>query len=77
MADPLDTFAANMRRVREAHGLSQERLAHVAGLNMPRPSAVLTATCRESRSNAPGRGRDRGCPPRGHVPGHGSELSRR
>ena len=34
MPDPLDTFAANMRRVREQHGLSQERLAHAAGLNM-------------------------------------------
>jgi transcriptional regulator with XRE-family HTH domain len=32
--DPLNTFAANVRRVREARGLSQERLAHTAGLNM-------------------------------------------
>jgi transcriptional regulator with XRE-family HTH domain len=32
--DPLDIFAANLRRVREERGLSQERLAHAANLNM-------------------------------------------
>jgi transcriptional regulator with XRE-family HTH domain len=32
--DPLDIFAANLRRVREERGLSQERLAHAADLNM-------------------------------------------
>ncbi len=34
MRDPLDIFAANLRRVREERGLSQERLAHAADLNM-------------------------------------------
>ncbi len=34
MPDSLATFAANLRRIREAQGLSQERLAHAANLNM-------------------------------------------
>jgi XRE family transcriptional regulator, regulator of sulfur utilization len=34
MPDPLDTFAANLKRLRQQHGLSQERLAHAADLNM-------------------------------------------
>lgn len=34
MPDALVTFAANLRRARESAGLSQERLAHDAGLNM-------------------------------------------
>jgi transcriptional regulator with XRE-family HTH domain len=34
MPDPLDTFAANLRRLRQERGLSQERLAHAADLNM-------------------------------------------
>jgi transcriptional regulator with XRE-family HTH domain len=34
MPDPLDIFAANLRRIRQEHGLSQERLAHTADLNM-------------------------------------------
>jgi XRE family transcriptional regulator, regulator of sulfur utilization len=33
MADPLDVFGANLRRIRRKRGLSQERLAHEAGLN--------------------------------------------
>jgi len=33
MPDQLDTFAANMRRIRIDRGLSQERLAHAAELN--------------------------------------------
>jgi transcriptional regulator with XRE-family HTH domain len=34
MPDPLDIFAANLRRIRVERGLSQERLAHAADLNM-------------------------------------------
>ena len=33
MPDALDTFAENLRRLREERGLSQERLAHIADLN--------------------------------------------
>jgi transcriptional regulator with XRE-family HTH domain len=32
--DSLATFAANLRRIRKECGLSQERLAHAADLNM-------------------------------------------
>ncbi len=34
MPDPLDIFAANLRRIRRERDLSQERLAHRADLNM-------------------------------------------
>jgi transcriptional regulator with XRE-family HTH domain len=34
MSDPLDTFAANLRRVRVERGLSQEGLALEADLNL-------------------------------------------
>jgi transcriptional regulator with XRE-family HTH domain len=34
MLDPLDTFAANLRRLRRELDLSQERLAHMADLNV-------------------------------------------
>jgi transcriptional regulator with XRE-family HTH domain len=34
LPDPLDIFAANLRRIRRERGLSQERLAHNADLNM-------------------------------------------
>jgi len=34
MPDPLDTFAANLRRLRHERGFSQEHLAHTADLNM-------------------------------------------
>lgn len=34
MPDQLDVFAANLRRIRLERGLSQERLAHAADLNM-------------------------------------------
>ncbi len=34
MPDPLDVFAANLRRIRQERGLSQERLAHSSDLNM-------------------------------------------
>lgn len=33
MPDALDTFASNLRRLRQERDLSQERLAHDAGLN--------------------------------------------
>jgi transcriptional regulator with XRE-family HTH domain len=34
MPDQLDIFAANLKRIRLQRGLSQERLAHAADLNM-------------------------------------------
>lgn len=34
MPDPLDLFAANLRRIRHRRSLSQEGLAHRANLNM-------------------------------------------
>jgi transcriptional regulator with XRE-family HTH domain len=34
MSNPLDIFATNLRRIRQERGLSQERLALTAGLNM-------------------------------------------
>jgi transcriptional regulator with XRE-family HTH domain len=34
VADPLDIFVANLRKIRHKRGLSQERLAHNANLNM-------------------------------------------
>lgn len=40
MPDQLDTFAANMRRIRRQRGLSQERLAHAADLNMTHVSKI-------------------------------------
>lgn len=40
MPDPLDIFAANLRRVRLDRELSQERLAHAAGLNMTHVSKI-------------------------------------
>ena len=32
--EPLDVFAANVRRLRKEHGLTQERLAELADLHM-------------------------------------------
>ena len=32
--DPLPQFGSNLRKARLARGLSQERLAHICGLNM-------------------------------------------
>jgi transcriptional regulator with XRE-family HTH domain len=34
VTDPLETFASNLRRHRKERGLSQEELAHRAGLHM-------------------------------------------
>ncbi len=34
MPDPLGVFGANLKRIRLQRGLSQERLAHTADLNM-------------------------------------------
>jgi XRE family transcriptional regulator, regulator of sulfur utilization len=34
MEDPLPRFGANLRQARLEQGLSQERLAHLCGLNM-------------------------------------------
>lgn len=34
MPDPLHIFAANLRRIRQEQGLSQERLAHSSDLHM-------------------------------------------
>lgn len=34
MPDPLNTFAANLQRLRRELDLSQERLAHMADLNV-------------------------------------------
>jgi transcriptional regulator with XRE-family HTH domain len=34
LPDSLATFATNLRRIRKERGLSQERLAHAADLNM-------------------------------------------
>ena len=46
MRDPLDVFAANVRRLREERGWSQERLAHESGLN-PSHVAKIERTERE------------------------------
>ena len=34
MPDPLEQFSSNLRRARLERELSQERLAHISGLNM-------------------------------------------
>jgi transcriptional regulator with XRE-family HTH domain len=41
--DPLPTFGSNLRRARLAQGLSQERLAHICGLNMTHVARIERA----------------------------------
>jgi ribosome-binding protein aMBF1 (putative translation factor) len=48
MPDPLDVFAANLRRIRQEAGLSQERLAHSAHLHMTHVAKI------ERREREPG-----------------------
>ena len=43
MADSLPTFSANLRQARLQQGLSQERLAHRAGLNMTHVARIERA----------------------------------
>jgi transcriptional regulator with XRE-family HTH domain len=38
--DPLDVFAANVRRLREEKGLTQEQLADAAGLHLNHVSKI-------------------------------------
>jgi transcriptional regulator with XRE-family HTH domain len=45
MPDPLDVFAANLRRLRLESGLSQERLAHEADLHMSHVSKIERSEC--------------------------------
>ena len=45
MRDPLDTFAANLRRLREARGWSQETLAHESNLSMGHVSKIDRGDC--------------------------------
>jgi transcriptional regulator with XRE-family HTH domain len=46
MRDPLDVFAANLKRLRQERGWSQERVAHEAALN-PSHVAKIERTERE------------------------------
>jgi transcriptional regulator with XRE-family HTH domain len=46
MRDPLEIFAANLRRLREERGWSQERVAHESDLN-PSHVAKIERTERE------------------------------
>ena len=48
MRDPLDAFATNLRRARRARGLSQEELAHEAGLGVSHVAKI------ERRERNPG-----------------------
>jgi transcriptional regulator with XRE-family HTH domain len=41
--DPLPQFGSNLRRVRQSRGLSQERLAHLCGLNMTHVARIERA----------------------------------
>ena len=48
MAEPLDRFAKNLRRVRDAKGISQEGLAHRADLSASHVAKI------EQRKREPG-----------------------
>ncbi len=41
--DPLPQFGSNLRKARLARGLSQERLAHICGLNMTHVARIERA----------------------------------
>jgi len=41
--DPLPLFGSNLRKARLARGLSQERLAHLCGLNMTHVARIERA----------------------------------
>lgn len=41
--DPLPRFGSNLRKARLARGLSQERLAHLCGLNMTHVARIERA----------------------------------
>lgn len=41
--DPLPQFGSNLRKARLARGLSQERLAHLCGLNMTHVARIERA----------------------------------
>jgi transcriptional regulator with XRE-family HTH domain len=43
--DPLSTFAANLRRLREERGLSQERLGEAANVHMTHVSKIERGQC--------------------------------
>lgn len=43
MRDPLPQFGANLRRARQERNLSQERLAHICGLNMTHVARIERA----------------------------------
>ncbi|MCW3056431.1 MAG: DNA-binding protein [Solirubrobacterales bacterium] len=45
MRDPLHTFAANLRRIREESGFSQEKLALESGLSMGHVSKIDRGDC--------------------------------
>lgn len=45
MLDPLSTFAANLRRLREKRGLSQERLGEEADVHVTHVSKIERGQC--------------------------------
>lgn len=45
MLDPLNTFATNLRKLREKRGLSQERLGEAADVHMTHVSKIERGRC--------------------------------